>query len=100
MSEVHDDPSLGYLRGDILDGRFPPDDRRVPRLGRWIAGLEYPWDGLFIAGVAAGLYSGAILGALLVIWSHGSILEVASGIFLVVLAAGLASHIVYTAEHR
>jgi len=85
--------SSGYLRGEILDGRFPPDPRIVRRLGRAVARLRHPWDAAFGVGVTAGLWGTAAIGAEVIVWSGGSILGVAIGLPLVGMAGGLAAHV-------
>jgi hypothetical protein len=83
-----DDQDL--LRHDILGTRrsLPPS---------WLMGrpgaLQNPWDAALLTGVAAGLYSTAVLGAFTIVWTHGSILGVIAGVGLVGISAVAGAHL-------
>jgi hypothetical protein len=97
---LRSDGSEGFRRIelDVLGPRSHLDLHRFRRLRFALERVPSPWDAALVTGVAGGLWALALLGALVIIWSSGTVLIGAIGIVLVALAAALAAHLV--AERR
>lgn len=67
---------------------------RTRGLRGWVERLQSPWDIAIVLAAAVGLWSGATLGAWIIVDQDASTLSLVLGIPLVVISAAVAAHLV------
>jgi protein-S-isoprenylcysteine O-methyltransferase Ste14 len=85
---------LRQIELDILGPRSHLDLHRFRRLRMALERIKSPWDAALVTGVAGGLWAVALFGAMVIIWSGGTVLIGAIGVLLIILAVALAAHLV------
>jgi hypothetical protein len=85
---------LNSFAAEAFRGPIAYEARGLERLYHWTGRVRSPWDGMLVAGVAAGLYAGALLGAWIVIQWSASPLSLIVGLPILGFSGALAAHLV------
>jgi hypothetical protein len=94
MKRSEDDEAFRRSASEILGDTFLIDTGRFAKARAALGRIRYPWDGVLFIGITIGLYLAALLGAMITLWAHGSVVGLLVGLPLVYVAASIAAHLV------